>query len=43
MNFTWYKNGVYLNNLDLQNFVVRMDEPTRYEMAMTDGKNQCSS
>lgn len=40
LNLTWYKAGVYLNDVDLQNFVARIDELVHFEMSKSDGRKQ---
>lgn len=37
LNLTWYED-VHLNNLDLQNFVDRVDELTHFDLVRSDGK-----
>lgn len=39
---TWYKEGVFLRDMDLQNFEVRVDEVTHYDLMRSDGKKICA-
>lgn len=38
MKLSWFKIGVYLTNLEVSSFAVRLDEVEKYDIAKSEGK-----